>query len=171
MKTVDIEYLRDRLTCNFDTGLLFWKDYEGLSKSWRNRYVGKEAFTSCNSSGYMVGKIDRVTFQAHRVIWALYYGAWPDGQIDHVNGVKAANRISNLRVVTNQENLRNQQMRRNNTSGVTGVYWHKGNGAWKAQIMVSGKYLHLGYFDSLEEATGVRSEAAKRYGFSERHGT
>ena len=43
-------------------------------------------------------------YRAHRVIWALVHGEWPEGQIDHINGVRDDNRLENLRVVTNQDN-------------------------------------------------------------------
>ena len=169
--TLPIEYLRERLRYEPDTGRLFWLDYEDMSKSWRTRWAGKDAFTTVNSEGYHIGTIDRVPLRAHRVIWALANSEWPTNQIDHINNIKTDNRITNLRVVTNQENNRNMPMRCNNTSGVTGVNWHKPLHKWRAQIKIDGRTKHLGYFETLEEAAEARKEASKKYGFSERHGT
>ena len=166
-----IDYLRKRLRYEPETGKLFWLGYEGMPKRWRTRHAGNEAFTSYNSSGYLCGSIDNQCFRSHRIAWVLHYGEWPTGQIDHINGVRDDNRISNLRAVSNQENQKNKAMVSNNTSGVTGVSWFKVRRKWKAHIKVDGRYLHLGYFDFIEEAAAARKEAATKYGFTERHGT
>lgn len=165
-----VDYLRKRLRYEPETGKLFWLDYEGMPKRWRTRYSGKEAFTS-NADGYRQGKIDGVRFLAHRVVWAIHHGEWPNDQIDHINGVKDNNRVSNLRVVSNTENHRNKTMRSDNTSGTTGVYWRKSCRKWTASIMVDSRHKYLGYFDTIEEAAAARKEASAKYGFTERHGT
>ena len=169
-RVLPINYLRKRLRYEPDTGKFFWLDYEGKSQNWRTRYVGKEAFTTDNGAGYRQGCIDSGLYLAHRVAYAIYHGEWPTDQIDHINGVKADNRITNLRIVTNQENCRNVSMRGDNTSGVTGVYWHKNGQKWCARIKIDGKYIHLGLFDTLEEAAAVRKAASEKYGFTDRHG-
>lgn len=166
-----VDYLRKRLRYEPETGKLFWLDYEGMPNSWKARWAGKEAFTCLDVLGYRVGSIDNVSFYAHRVAYAIHHGEWPDNQIDHINGVKKDNRISNLRAVTNQENQKNRSMKINNKSGVTGVFWHKAAGKWTAQIRVDYRCKHLGLFDTIEEATAARKEASAKYGFSERHGT
>jgi hypothetical protein len=165
-----VDYLRKRLRYEPETGKLFWLDYEGMPQRWLTRWAGKEAFTAY-SNGYLIGGICGVMFLAHRVAYAIHYGEWPDDQIDHINGVRRDNRISNLRVVNHQENLRNANMKRNNTSGITGVVLHKSTGKWLARICVGYRRIHIGYFDTLEEATAARKEAAAKYGFTERHGT
>jgi hypothetical protein len=62
-------------------------------------------------------------------------------------------------------------MRRNNTSGITGVVFSKPRGKWLARICVGYRRIHIGYFDTLEEAAAARKEAATKHGFTERHGT
>ena len=166
-----IDYLRKRLRYEPETGKLFWLDHEGMPKRWRTKWAGKEAFTSSTTLGYLRGKIDSRTFKAHRVAWALQYGEWPEDQIDHINGVKEDNRISNLRVVSILDNNKNKAMQSNNTSGVMGVHWHKCANKWSAQIMVNRRSVHLGYFNTIEEASAARKQAAIKYGFTERHGT
>jgi hypothetical protein len=165
-----IDYLRQRLRYEPETGKLFWLDYEGMPPMWRSRWAGKEAFTS-KGKGYLRGSVDYKMVLAHRAAWALHYGEWPDDQIDHINGVKDDNRISNLRVVSQQENTKNQFMSVKNTSGTTGVTWNKQKRKWKAQVMVDKRCLSLGYFNTIEEAAAARKQADIKYGFTERHGT
>lgn len=71
-------------------------------------------------------------------------------QIDHVNGVKDDNRLSNLRLATHRENHQNRARNKNNKSGFLGV--SPINGKWRAQIMADGKKLALGCFDAPEAA-------------------
>lgn len=165
-----VDYLRKRLRYEPDTGKLFWLDYEGASKEWRTRWVGKEAFTALNDKGYYIGSVDNVKYRANRVAWAIYYGEWPEQYLDHINGVTTDDRISNLRDVSHQENHRNSALRKNNTSGVNGVSWSKSSGKWRVHVNVGGKYKHLGYFNNIEEAAAVRKQADVQYGYSERHG-
>jgi hypothetical protein len=166
-----IDYLRKRLRYEPETGKLFWLDYEGMPNSWRAKWVGKEAFAVKTDKGYLCGRVDGVLFKAHRIAWVMYYGELPSDQIDHINGVKGDNRISNLRVVNNQENQRNSAMRRDNTSGITGVVWNKANSHWRATIRVDNHLKNLGSFSTIEEAADARKQADIKYGFTERHGT
>jgi hypothetical protein len=166
-----VDYLRKRLRYEPETGKLFWLDYEGMPKGWRSRWKGKEAFTAEDNYGYRLGAINKQMFRAHRVSWAISYGEWPSDHIDHINGVRGDNRIINLRVASYQENNKNASMQSNNTSGITGVCWAKWRSKWHARIMVNRRQLHLGYFDTLEEAAEVYKEAAIKHGFTERHGT
>lgn len=62
------------------------------------------------------------------------------------------------------------KMPKNNTSSVTGVVWDKAAHKWKVQIQVDNRTLHLGRFSTFEEAAEARKTAAKKYGFTERHG-
>lgn len=168
-ETIDIDYLRERLHYDPETGKLFWKDCEAMPKYWRTRWANKEAFTTLKL-GYLSGMVCSIEFGAHRAAWAVHYGKWPDGEIDHINGVRTDNRISNLREVSHQENMKNATMKKNNTSGVTGVFWHKPRKKWQVRIWVDQKNKSLGYYDTIEEATKVRQEANEKYGFTERHG-
>ena len=90
-------------------------------------------------------------------------GEWPTKFIDHINGVRDCNIFDNLRGCTNQQNLYNVGVRRNNTSGHKGVCWHKKSSKWVAQAMLSGKHYHLGLFATPEQANEVRQAFIKHH--------
>lgn len=120
--------------------------------------------------GYIKIRIDRRDYRAHRLCWLITKGRWPKGEIDHKNGNRSDNRLSNLREVTGQENSKNLSRSKANTSGRTGVCWHKASGKWQARIKVDGRYVSLGVFDSIIDAADARKNAEIRYGFYENHG-
>jgi len=99
-------------------------------------------------------------------------------QVDHINGIKDDNRRENLRVATNGQNRANSKLNDNNKSGLKGVHLRKKptiknrkkkprkdrmGDRWAAQINVNGKKLHLGYFDTKEEAHAAYREAARKH--------
>ena len=114
---------------------------------------------SVNSRGYFTLSVDGKIYQAHRLAWLHFYGEWPDGPIDHVDQCKLNNVISNLRVVTDVENARNQSKpQTNNLSGHRGVCFNRRVGKFQAQLFGRGRSAHVGYFTTPEEA----SEAYER---------
>lgn len=149
-----------------DTGEIFKRIYFGDGLSMR----GRRAFVTLNQKGYMYGFYFKKTYAAHRVAWALYHGHWPINQIDHIDGDRTDNRISNLREVVNQENSKNLGMRPTNKSGVNGVHWFKQSRKWMAKIKHKGKTIYLGTFNDLSEAAKARAEAEVALGFHPNHG-
>lgn len=89
-----------------------------------------------------------------------------DMVVDHINHNPLDNRKSNLRICTQQENMLNQSVRKDNTSGHKGICWNKEKNKWQSSIYINGKKKHLGYFNTKEEAIKVRQEAEIKY-FSE----
>ncbi len=132
--------------------------------------VGSVAGNVNKVTGYTVIQIAGKAYRAHRLAWLYMVGKWPRNHIDHKNGVRSDNRFSNLRDVTSSENQKNQRRRSDNTSGFVGVCWHKRANKWGAQIRVSGRRSHLGYFDELEDAIQARKEANTKYGYHPNHG-
>ena len=111
---IDIETLRKRLRFEPETGKFFRlprprSDFTDLAsyRRWRVRYDGKEALFAKHRKGYRAGGVDGQMVLAHRAAWAMHYGRWPTGLIDHINGDPADNRISNLRECNNAQNLAN----------------------------------------------------------------
>lgn len=110
-----------------------------------------------HTSGYRYVQIGPRQYKEHRVAWALEYGEWPKGQIDHINRVKSDNRIENLRCVTPSENQSNMPIRRDNKTGVVGVF--ERNGRFVATARIGGRKKHIGYFSTLQEARAAREAA------------
>ncbi|WP_192798552.1 HNH endonuclease [Brucella anthropi] len=168
------EVLRQLLNYDPETGKLFWKE-RGLEwfsddakwtssevcKRWNSRHAGREAFTSLKPNGYFHGALLNRNMSAHRVAWAVFYGAYPMADIDHINGIRSDNRISNLRAASRSENLRNSFIRSDNTSGFKGVSYHQGTSKWMAYIKTDRKRIYLGLYETAEQAHLAYCEAAK----------
>jgi hypothetical protein len=105
--------------------------------------------------------VGHTQYRAHRLVWLYVHGEPVPNVIDHVDHNKLNNRISNLRAATKSQNGANMRMRNANTSGVKGV-GRVGKGQFRARVMLHGKEIHLGRFDTLEEAAKARFEAASR---------
>lgn len=116
-----------------------------------NCHIGKQA--GCiNASGYIKIAIDGQQYLGHRLAWLYMYGEIPE-QIDHVNGNRSDNRISNLRPCNqalNTQNIRTAHC--DNSCGLLGVEFIKDSGRYRARIMVNGKAKHLGCFTTAQEA-------------------
>lgn len=119
----------------------------------------KEDCWHIDANGYVVNG-QRKRF--HRIVMRLNDSKIP---IDHINHQKIDNRKTNLRIVNKSQNAMNQSMSSANTSGVTGVSWHKAKGKWRAYIKVNYKQKDLGYYDSFEDAKQARLQAEnERFG-------
>lgn len=170
------EQLRELLHYDPATGVLTWKPRDiSLFKSkrdwliWNTRFAGKQAMTATNEHGYFVGRVFRVLYKAHRVVWAIVHGNHPK-EIDHINGVRSDNRLANLRDVDRSNNMRNAARRKDNSTGVTGVSVSKATGKYRAQINTGETYISLGYFDTVAKAAAARKEAEAALLFHENHG-
>lgn len=103
--------------------------------------------------GYLLIKINGKRYFAHRLAWLYVYGIFPDVHLDHINGDRSDNRIKNLRLATNSENMQNQKRpRKDNKTGLLGVYFSNIHGKYIAKIVVNHKRIHLGLFEDKEKA-------------------
>lgn len=118
---------------------------------------------SYTRKGYLMVGVDHGSYQAHRLAWLYVFGSWPDGELDHADGNRGNNSIGNLRRASRKENCFNQGKRKHNTSGFKGVSWHHGLGKWRARIAAHGGRLHLGYYDTAEDAGRAYETAATKF--------
>jgi len=101
-------------------------------------------------------------YSVHKLIYMFHYGEMPK-QLDHINTNSIDNRIENLRPVTKSENARNRKLMSNNTSGFKGVSWNKNTQKWFVYVNVDKKRKNIGYFEDLELADLVATEARDKY--------
>ena len=150
--------LKEFLSYDPLTGTFVW--IKTKSKCAR---AGKATSLAVNGDGYRHIYIDGRTYKAHRLAWLYVHGEWPSGQIDHINGVKDDNRLTNLRDVSNKTNSRNQnRAHKDNKVGALGVTTRP-RGKYQATITVDGKKLYLGQHETSELASQAYAKAKVKF--------
>jgi hypothetical protein len=129
-------------TYNMDTGEIF-----GVrNKVIRRQRLGYIQINCGKEYGYLAG---------HHFAWWWVYGTTDFEQIDHINRNRKDNRISNLRLVTNQQNQFNRDPK--------GYYWHKTQQTYRSAIRLNGVLKDLGKFETKEDAKKAYLEAKAKY--------
>lgn len=146
--------LKEHLCYDPDTGV-----FTRLVATTNCIQVG-EAAGCHDGEGYRLINVRGYLYKAHRLAWLYVNGVWPEGMVDHENGVRDDNRLCNLRLATPGESQRNRGTPKHNTSGYKGVSWHKWSQRWRAQIGSNGRSIDLGRFDTPEEARQAYEAAA-----------
>jgi hypothetical protein len=115
--------------------ILFY-DPETGNFQWIERKKGRRLYSvgTITNHGYLHIAIGGQRYLGHILAWIYVYGAAPTMGLDHINRNKLDNRITNLRLATSAENMANQNVRNDNTSGQSGVTWDKQKNKWKVQI-------------------------------------
>lgn len=148
---LSIELLRENFILDPDRGGVLW------GASGRKRRIGSLAGT-INPKGYrqIFLRLNGVNYRlyAHRIAWAIHSGEWPIGEIDHINGVKDDNSISNLRAASASENKYNKPKQANNWCGLKWVKRDKRQriNPWRACVRKDKVEYAKGGFSSKEEA-------------------
>jgi hypothetical protein len=168
MKALTAARLRELLTYDPSTGVFRWlpraaEDGSSLHEinRWNTRYAHTVAGT-LKPDGYMRIKVDGFPYSSHRLAFLYVTGAWPQFEVDHINGDRADNRWENLRDVTantNQQNVRGARC--TSRTGVLGVSRVTKGQGYLARISLGGKRVHLGCFPT-QEAAHDAYLAAKR---------
>jgi len=151
------EILKEYLHYDPDTGFFTWL------KSAGKRVKAGMVAGALTSDGYIQIKLLGRVYKAHRLAWFYIAGEWPKEYIDHINGVKNDNRISNIRQATQAENMKNTVVPKTNKSGFKGVCWDKAKNKWLAQLKLYGKTKYLGLFEKPEDASLAYQNAARKY--------
>ena len=131
---------------------LYWKESD------KGRVDINKPAGTIDGKGYRSIMIKGKHYKAHRLIYQMFNPEWDitdtsrDNSIDHADRDPRNNNIDNLRVATHSQNLANTGEYKNNTSGTTGVSWHKAHGKWYVRVMLNKKSRHGGYFVNKEDA-------------------
>lgn len=129
---------------------------------WNGRNAGQVALRHVMTGGYLGGTVlGKGNVRAHRVIWAMHTGEWPSEFLDHINGDRQDNRISNLREATLAQNHCNRASMPGSSSRFLGVAWSAANKGWMAQIKSKGVRRYLGTFSDEESAALAYNAAAR----------
>lgn len=130
-----------------------------VSPKYKSLVLSDSWHASPNTDGTIYIKNSKRQY-LHRII-AAAEGVDLTGDVDHRDGNALNCCTENLRAATKAENGYNRGPNRNNACGIKGVSYSKGR--WQAQITVNGYRLHLGYFDTPEEAGDAYARAAEHY--------
>lgn len=154
--------LKSKLTYDPLTGIFTW-----LVGSFKDKQAGCVS-GNLPDDGYWIIRINKKTYQAHRLVYLYVYGEFPNGLLDHIDRNRINNKLNNLRPATDALNSKNQTIYKNNSTGYHGVTAHGKH--WRARINIDGHKVHLGVFDTIEEAAHKRREVELQLGFSITHG-
>jgi hypothetical protein len=168
-------YLKSILHYDPETGVFTWRyrpeTYFTSGRGYtyfNSRYAGNEA--GSKRRGYIVVDINKFGYYAHRLAFLYMTGSFPLFYVDHVNQLKHDNRWGNLRPATPLVNSKNIKKRKDNSSGIMGVYFDRRRGKFLARIGENRKQTHLGCFDSIFDAICARKSAEIKLGFHVNHG-
>jgi hypothetical protein len=153
-------YYRNDLTQQQVLNLFDYNPNTGiLTKKGTSTQVG-----FLDSRHYRSLTINKRMYKAHRIIWLMVFGHFPEQCIDHINRIKTDNRLVNLKEASFIDNMKNRPLQRNNTSSKKGVFFTQG--MWYARIYVEHKTINLGRFSTFELAKQARITAEYKYGFT-----
>lgn len=154
------KYLRACFDYDPETGILTWRKRSDVSAQVNARCVGKSAGSRVP---YNLIQIKGIQYRAHRLIWGYVFGSIPkDMEIDHIDGDTQNNRLSNLRLASSGQNKHNSRKSRRGKLP-KGVYVAHKTKRFAARIQVNRKRIHLGAYDTPEEAHAAFLKAAVKY--------
>ncbi len=156
-----------------------WKEIKGFEglyevsnlgrvKSLKRKFTSKEKFLKpyVSTGGYLrvtlskKGKVKNK--KIHQLLAVAFLKHKPCGMklvVDHINNVKTDHRLDNLQIVTHRYNVSKSTPK--GSSEYTGVRYIKKNKNWRAQIVINGKFKHLGIFNDELEAAEAYQKALK----------
>lgn len=154
MDKISHQRLLELLHYDEESGEFTWLVNRGAAKQ------GNKAGT-VHRLGYVRIEIAGRFYLAHRLAWFFIYGEWPEMELDHANGIKIDNRLSNLRLASRSQNNANKSVATFCKSGLKGVRKMKW-GSWVAQMSFNGKSIHLGSFNCPAAASFAYQIAADK---------
>lgn len=150
----------------YNNGDLYWKNNIYSGKGGLRIKAGSKAGGVSYFNKYKI-QYKYVTYQGkmykvHRLIFLMFNGYLTE-YITYKDGNILNTRIENLIEANKSEINSKIKLFSNNKSHIKGVCFHKKTNKWVAQITKSGKHIHLGVFNTKEEAEKVYLEAKEKY--------
>lgn len=149
-KEESLVLIRDYLSYDSETGFFVW-----IKIPYRSKVNLFKPIIIHRRNGYLSVQFAGYRYPTHVLAWWFYYNEFPNGEIDHINGIRGDNRISNLRIVNRSENCRNCVRHREGKH--VGIYWSKKYSRYESRYLINNEWKFLGYYDSVEEALTARN--------------
>lgn len=141
------EKLKEYLHYNPDTGLFTWLKYKQ-----RPSKIGSIAGT-IRSDGYRSICFFEKQYFAHRLAWLYMMGIFPAEDIDHIDNNRLNNKWNNLRACNQSQNNQNYKKAKvDNSTQFLGVSYRKESNKYRARIMINGKSISIGDYDTAKKA-------------------
>ena len=143
-----------------------------IYKNGREYFYKGRLIGGCVLNGYrrvLLSKYGkRKTFKISQVVAMAFLGHTPNGHtlvIDHIDGDRSCDRLENLRIVTNRENVSTcfRSDRETLSSKYLGICFHNRDKNWQVQMTINGKKKYLGSFKTEKEAYEAQQKALKEY--------
>jgi len=130
-----------------------------LTKTGR-KLKGKMIKPCLSNTGYYRVNIAGIPRKVHQLVAEAFLDHKPCGNkivVDHINNVSTDNRLANLQLISNRQNL--SKDKKGGSSKYVGVSWYKSSKKWRSSININAKELHLGFFNSEKEAAKYYQDA------------
>ena len=150
---ITAEELRAIVNCDPSTGTMTWRVNKG-------KYRAGDPVGGPRRDGYIRTKINQKGYLVHRLIWLWATGYLPD-ELDHINHNPSDNRIENLRECSRSQNQANKSRKKSKPlpKGVR----ESGKNTFYARLVVDGKEVGLGTFQTASAASDAYLKASKKH--------
>lgn len=121
-----------------------------------------------NGKKYYETNILGIRYYCHRLVWEIFNGKIPKNKVlDHIDKILVGdvcnNKINNLQLLDNHNNVRKSNIRINNTSGITGVRFDKNRSKWVSEVKIlNNKYAKR--FSNIDDAISYRKDMLEKHG-------
>lgn len=138
-------------------GALFFKRDPRNPECKTSKVIGKQVGGD-DGHGYLMCMLMGHKAKVHQVVWLIHHGKFPTSPIDHANRNRRDNRIENLRLASDLENMQNLVAA---TKPGAGVWKSPRSGRYMARLTHKGKKIYLGYHDTVEAANAAFAKAKR----------
>lgn len=124
---------------------------------FRKRFPNRRA-ESWTRGGYAQLYINGRRYYAARVAWKMVYRQDPgEMDVDHVDNDRTNNKLENLQLLNRRANNTKGKQRHKASKLPPGVF--RSRHRYRAQVRIDGRLIHLGIFDTPEQAHQTYLEA------------